>query len=724
MVKKFINTNKYTIINFILLVLVLGLTGLFWNGFMRNSDFKWTVEQMDYWSAIVELVIMATIFSFIILQKITGQAKIILLTLSVAIFAFLHSILVCLIVTTVYVVFTLIIGYIVCKILKFDTRIHVLFFSGFISVISLVALFSICGVGTPHYLKRWFAILFVLVVFMTRRKIIEYCKQIPNKLSVYGKVFDDKVLSCMLVIILTAICCLLGKANFCYDYDSLWYGLRGEYVLAPFKGVYDNVNLIACVYTYSKGFEFYSLVFAGLSSYGFIISINIILWLLMGIALFEILKELNASKKAAFGILVLFFLTPSITNLVNTAKPDIISLYLQTIAILYVVRAIKGKNKLYWIISFSVLLMTFAVKATSILFSTALGFVFVLFKLLNRKAVTKQGNSFWVLPLVGSIVVYARTIKLTGLPITSLIVSLLTKMGFKIKYPYVLQSVRVTSIKELLNKDFFVERLKRLFKIFFCPNNSALVTTEWTWWGLLFTISWILAIIFFMINIKKHILQWKHGNVQGFISASFIIISGLSFASMMLLEYPDGNYYMLMNLITYIYLGMEAYNIFSKISMCIYIPLIICNILLGAAISCAWSVGFTPIAVENWGYYNHVEKYKEVIADSKGIRDLYNFMSENNDKRSLFISYREDEMFILPGITEIYQHQRAWGGYVFESDEKLYEYATKTDIDYFIVENSTIDADGQISMILDSMVDKSEIQLETEMDGFKLYSIK
>ncbi len=674
--------------NIIGLALAIFGTAIFWIFFIRKSDFSWTAEQSGTINAVVEIALVIFFTAYILYGKFSTKSKIALVIIEVLGFAFLHSFIWAMIVGIVYSVVTIHWGSIVCRLIKVEDEIHSSFLVGFVCIISIVAILSCFKVGTPNYLRICIPLLEIIVLIIDRKASIKRIEQI-KKIFNYIPSKLDTVNVWASTFMIAAICILIGKANYCTDYDSLWYGLRSEYVLAPFTGIYDNINLVAAVYTYPKAFEIFTLVFAGLNSFSFIIGVNFAVWLLMGLVLLDIIKELGVCKNKEIIIPMLLMLTPSITNLVNSAKPDVLSLYILLIGILYSLKGIKFRNSTHWALAFSSIIMTFAIKSTSILFSTILIMVFLIYRIMagSKKGDNRIASAIWIVPLVGGFVVYARTYILTGLPMTSLVVSVLSKLGFKIKYPYVLNSSRVTSIGDLLSQDgLLLQRIIRLVQIFFYPNTSALVTTERTWWGMLFSILWLIAVADFLIHIKKRITDLKNNMTYGIVNAMFVLTSITSIGTMLILDMPDGNYYISLHAITYIYLGIyivsQMVNDYS-----FFIPIIVDNIVLSIVISCAWSVGFTPINIKDLGYYNHDEKYKQVVMASCGLCDLYDYMKERDKSRSLIIANKkEDELLSLPGITELYMHQLTWASYSLENPEELQDFLSYTGTDYLIVD--------------------------------------
>lgn len=712
--------SKY-IIKSVSILAALSSLYVFFGLFILKSDFAWTAKQPQTQYAFVEIALITAINAYVLTRKIHVKYRLLILMAGIIIFSFLHSFIWALLIGLVYIILTIHIGNIFSRLLRVEKRIHSSFSIGFAVILAVVAILSFFKIGTPYYLRRVLPFLMALAVFFDRKEIVKNYRKLPEIEEHVGSLLESKVGLWSSIFAISAIYVVIGKANFCTDYDSLWYGLRSEYVLAPSTGIFDNINLVACVYTYPKGFEIYALPFAGLNTYSFIIAVNVVIWLLCGLAIIDTVKEFGLSKGKEISSAMLLMLTPAVTNLVNTAKPDVLSLYFTLIGILYSVRALQKKREEYWIIASSSLLTTFSIKSTSIVFSTILLIVLIVFRIADRRVqIEKGGWGFWSSPVICCAITSLRNIKLTGLPMTSVIVNLLTNIGFKIKYPYVLNSSRRTSVNELLSSGLIWKRIARLPRLFFYPNSSNLITTERTWWGILFSVLFIIAIADFIINIKKRLSVISTNRVFGIINVMFILVSAASIGTMLLLDYPDGNYYMIMQAITYLYLGVYLVERFRN-GYALVVTLILENFILAIVTSCAWSVGFTPVSLKNLGYYNHVRNYKETVANNKGIRNIYDYMKEHDDARYLFLSEREDEMFVLPGITELFHHQGEWAGYSLESADALYEFASCTGVKYFLADETI--SSFQIYQALPEMQSNGWITSELEADGFTLYKV-
>lgn len=418
-----------------------------------------------------------------------------------------------------------------------------------------------------------------------------------------------------MAVILTCITIEVCKGNLGTDYDSAWYGFRSQYVLAPESGIYDKNILMCCVYNYPKGIEVLSLVFSGLSSYGYFNALNLVFAVLTLHAAYE-MGKMVAKEQHALLMVAFIALTPSIMNMSLTAKSDLSTIYMQIVGLMFAIYAMKSKQGDYLVASLGVLILTLGFKPSSIVFTTIVVGIIILFAICLRIRPRLNDLSMFILPVAAVSCLFIRTAIITGYPITSIVTSVFKSLGFYPLYPYTLSSVRTTSLRTLLTTNLFWERLRRLIKLFFYPNSSDIYTLEMTWWGPMFSVLWIIALASILVFPVKTWKRVKNSNVECFVTVSFLVISAASGGCMLLLETPDGNYFMLMQVVTYLFIATKLATLEKNLAKK-YVPpavlLGLCNLLLCLTISAAWMVGFTPIDLKNYGYYNHHSKYWLVL---------------------------------------------------------------------------------------------------------------
>lgn len=252
-------------------------------------------------------------------------------------------------------------------------------------------------------------------------------------------------------LIFTAFLIQAGRMNIALDFDTLWYGVRSEYILAGGAGIYENPGLVGMVYVYSKGLEVLTLPLSDLASHSYLLFFT--LWLaVMGLMMVYRIARLFMGREYSVLAAALCASLPAIMNMGISAKPDIITWLLQLIMIEYFFRYListgagedrngKGSgrgNVTLLILSAGAYLLSLTMKPTSLIFSTAvfgmMGIYLIGWRRLSFRASLRHWASI-ILPGAALAGIWARTMMITGMPVTSVFTSIFAKLGFEMKYP-------------------------------------------------------------------------------------------------------------------------------------------------------------------------------------------------------------------------------------------------------------------------------------------------
>ena len=246
-------------------------------------------------------------------------------------------------------------------------------------------------------------------------------------------------------LIFTAFLIQAGRMNIALDFDTLWYGVRSEYILAGGAGIYENPGLVGMVYVYSKGLEVLTLPLSDLASHSYLLFFT--LWLaVMGLMMVYRIARLFMGREYSVLAAALCASLPAIMNMGISAKPDIITWLLQLIMIEYFFRYListgagedrngKGSgrgNVTLLILSAGAYLLSLTMKPTSLIFSTAvfgmMGIYLIGWRRLSFRASLRHWASI-ILPGAALAGIWARTMMITGMPVTSVFTSIFAKWG-------------------------------------------------------------------------------------------------------------------------------------------------------------------------------------------------------------------------------------------------------------------------------------------------------
>lgn len=721
--------KKKNVVLFIIAVVSVIAAIIFWKRFIRGSDFSWTTQQTVFWDSVAETCLIFSIFFYIFYAKYSKTLhRVVAVALTFSVFAYLHAYLVVLLAVIIYAFVIFLTGHLLTRLVASNSSMkdqwHFKFVLGMAGVICIVSLLSAIKCGTPEMLRRILPVVFALEIILSWKDIVKWIRSPKTTLDAPAEEYGVWN-AALMAVILTGITIEVCKGNLGTDYDSAWYGFRSQYVLAPETGIYDKNILMCCVYTYPKGIEVLSLVFSGLSSYGYFNALNLVFAVLTLHAAYE-MGKMVAKKQHALLMVAFIALTPSIMNMSLTAKSDLSTIYMQIVGLMFAIYAIKSKQSDYLVASMGVLILTLGFKPSSIVFTTIVVGIIILFAICLRIRPRLNDLSMLILPVAAVSCLFIRTAIITGYPITSIVTSVFKSLGFYPLYPYTLSSVRTTSLRTLLTTNLFWERLRRLIKLFFYPNSSDIYTLEMTWWGPMFSVLWIIALATILVFPVKTWKRVKNSNVECFITVSFLVISAASGGCMLLLETPDGNYFMLMQVVTYLFIATRLATLEKNLAPKCIPPAVLlglCNLLLCLTISAAWMVGFTPIDLKNYGYYNHQSKYLEPMMEKNGLSNMHQYLESVSPKRLVVFSEKSQVMFYLPAISETYNELAVWGSNVLESTDSFYDYMMYAETDGILVEDQHLLIYEHGRNLLTELAERGALEIEYTSGNYVLMRV-
>lgn len=445
-----------------------------------------------------------------------------------------------------------------------------------------------------------------------------------------------------------------ARMNIGIDYDSLWYGCRAPYILNNGQGIYENLGTVGGVYVYSKGWETLTLPLSVLPSYSFLISFN--LWMAAGVvwAAYKIACFYMNRRLALFSA-VFLSAVPAVMNMGITAKTDLATLLVQLLMILEIVNALSGCREkglsLYY--GLSAFLLSWTMKPTAMVFSSAVGGMSFLYLLVTGNLALKvprkdrmQAAGAVTLAVGALTGIWARTWLITGLPVTSVFSSLLTKIGFRMKYPF--------SIREIPNsaagKGFWEQArflAGRLYGLVLNPESQDMSHVIIAWGGL--TIWFVLGLWISWLFLEKKERDQAEKRLDGWLLTVLLPYAAVNLISLYLLLQVDGNYFILL----YVLLILMGFRLLArlqsgkarKLLMWAGLPVMAFSVLLSTVTNWSWTLGFSPVDVINRGYYNHEEAWHGKLA-AAGNETIWNILAQNPRNRVISIgSHPETLMF-------------------------------------------------------------------------------
>lgn len=642
------------------------------NGFF--ADYIHFTESKRMYAEIAILAVL--IFGGLALLK-RGRSRMYWLTAVVLVFSWIHVVFLPMVVSAVYLISLLAIGRFLRKRVFFRGTVwerpyfsfYMDFLFGASFAIVVYCLLSALGVGKIAWMRLSVYALGVVALGFDFSSISCQCirgwqtlswmldgsgvsREIPRRVR---RAWTLAAGWCVLMFLIQ-----VGRLNIALDFDTLWYGVRSQYIVAGGTGLYENPGLVGMVYVYSKGFEVLTLPLCDLASHSYLTFFN--LWLaVLGIGAMvwnAVLltgerkqetesREAGIEKKLTYrsvlpGIMaaVLSISVPGIMNMALTAKADLITWLLQLIMLGCFFQYIHVYEN-HWIFlsgAAGSYFLSLTMKPTSLVFSTAvfgmMGLYLLWFWFHERGAAADLFHH--LVRLIGSLClpfgalagIWARTMKITGMPVTSVFTSIFAWFGFKMKYPFA-----TSELPQNYQEESTLHVLaRRIWQMLMQPQGEDMGHVILAWGTSLMAVLIVMLVLYGILS-KKGDEQSHIWNAALVIFFPFVIVSLISLS---MLYQIDGNYFML--LYSMLILGAcRAMEYFKKIgfypvaSKCLA-PLLVLNLIVTAISSWAWTAGFSEIHFLNKGRVNH-RAQEQARMEEKGNTLIWQEVSQNPENR-------------------------------------------------------------------------------------------
>lgn len=618
----------------------------------------------------VEIAILAVlIFGGLALLK-RGRSRMYWLTVVVLVFSWIHVVFLPMVVSAMYLISLLAIGRFLRKRVFFRGTVwerpyfsfYMDFLFGASFAIVVYCLLSALGVGKIAWMRLSVYALGVAALGFDFSSISCQCimgwqtlswmldgsgvsREIPRRVR---RAWTLAAGWCVLMFLIQ-----VGRLNIALDFDTLWYGVRSQYIVAGGTGLYENPGLVGMVYVYSKGFEVLTLPLCDLASHSYLTFFN--LWLaVLGIgamvwnaALLTGNRKQETEKKLTYhsvlpGIMaaVLTVSVPGIMNMALTAKADLITWLLQLIMLGCFFQYIHVYEN-HWIFlsgAAGSYFLSLTMKPTSLVFSTAvfgmMGLYLLWFWFHERGAAADLFHH--LVRLIGSLClpfgaltgIWARTMKITGMPVTSVFTSIFAWFGFKMKYPFA-----TSELPQNYQEESTLHVLaRRIWQMLMQPQGEDMGHVILAWGTSLMAVLIVMLVLYGILS-KRGEGQSRIWNAALVIFFPFVIVSLISLS---MLYQIDGNYFML--LYSMLILGAcRAMAYFKKIgfyplaSKCLA-PLLVLNLIVTAISSWAWTAGFSEIHLLNKGRVNH-RAQEQARMEEKGNTLIWQEVSQDPENR-------------------------------------------------------------------------------------------
>lgn len=546
------SNNRFKLKCAIIIILAIVLTMVPFYNIIIKGVYGWHVLQPQFWQGGLEVIgFMCMTFLLLLLSKksekpynLKNKNGIILIIFG-SVYLSMNGVIIPFVTVYLYFEALCFIGSVSCK---GEDNIIINFISG-VSVWSFFAIIcSLLKSGTINDL-RWLTVVLTLIsAIMNKKPYI----LLPNKFLNYFNANKDLLSKFLNICIIFFFLALVAKTNTALDTDSLWYGLRPEYVLVGPNSFYDYLGYSAFVYYYPKLMELLFLPISGLKDYSFILTANIGILALLMVAFYNLCVNvkllLNINKKFILAFCLFVFTVPAIANISVTAKPDILGCFLTFCAFMFFVESLECKRYKHFIYSLCCMALLTGTKLTYILWG---GLVFIaILIVVIKKFISKDlyynnfkpSNIGWNSYIIcffsffAILGIHLRTLLLTGFPIYPTFINLFSKLGFSAKNLAKNKSISLSADFDTL-KDLVINFLQRVYYMIFNPNSLGNVIMLWT--------STIVVFMFVFVILHYRNIKSKKNDTELFFKICVVLFIISSIYYVATLPQLDGNYFIL-----------------------------------------------------------------------------------------------------------------------------------------------------------------------------------
>lgn len=606
-----------------------------------HGIYSWASHTSEYREMMIELAVLYVLLAASLCLVRRPLWKFGLCAAVSAVFLWCHVVLVPMVVAAAYVAYLVGIGYLLRRCvfrIRTEEGCWADFLLGSAAVITVFCLMSALGIGAIRLLRAWIAVTAVMVIAgIALLHRLDHAGHPVHTAGLGDIGACSRAQLLMIALILLMLLLEAGRMNISLDFDTLWYSVRSEYMLdnGPL-GIYENMGTVSLVYTYSKGWEVLTLPLCDLPSHSFLLSFNLIV---TGACLLLAWRIALRYMKAGWALTVPFLMagTPGIMNMGISGKSDSVTLFLQLILLFYMTEYICSRRTADLILSFGALLLSWTMKPTALIFSTLLFGMSGIYLLAARKLSLRGKAGEWlsVLPCGAALLlIWYRTYLFVGVPVTSVFSGIFQKIGFKVKYPFLVWSLPAYGAKDTISESAR-QLLGRLWGVFCLPEGDSMSRVLIAWCSLILV---FLALVWLgSLFLPKQKPAGEGGQALLRYGRTLLIplILG-SILSIQNLKQVDGNYFMLLYAMAILsgcalMARLESRGMQRRLK-CLLIPLTMFNVMMISLSNLAWSVGFTPVQLVHPGYCDHEEQQYEEMVES-GNEQIWKILAADPQNR-------------------------------------------------------------------------------------------
>lgn len=724
------------------------------NGLFLDGVYSWHIRQPEFLTMILETAGLALIWGAVWLFVEQRWIRVMATAVVCLAFVWCHVVFLPMLVSGIYLIYVYLVGYTIrTRLIRSDEGIRDGwlwdFVLGWSAVMILFSLMSVIGIGGIGSLKAATAGIGIGVILCSGRAAVQEWKNgtagngerhrpcgnvndtagnenRSKNISSVHKWQMTKFQAILLVFMIVMVAIQVGRMGISLDFDSLWYGVRSEYILDNGRGIYENMGSVGLVYTYPKGLEVLLLPLSNLASHSYLIFFNIWMAVLSLMAVYKIGRFYMGRTYSMLAAACVSSI-PAVMNMSITAKTDTATLFIQLVMVLFMLHYLREKEPRYLFASLGAFFLSWTLKPTAVVFSTAVFGMSVLYLLGTRQFVWKAPGRVWLsllIPFAALAAIWGRTMIMVGIPVTSVFSSIFLKLGFQLKYPFSVLPLNGSSVEEGSIWGYLAETLYRMA---LNPSGEDMNHVVIAWGTSLVFFLTVTALLLMCIVRKTgktgrartdRITKGSQNNWECIDTASnltryahtvMIPFVAVCLISLLMLGQIDGNYFMLLDVFLVLYacaaISRMGNKTFRKRILILMFPILLLNVPVTMVSNWAWSLGYTPVNLINKGRINHRElQHQEMI--SLGNSAIWDILAADPATR-VIAAGNHPQVFNFPCNVQSYDDiTSSWGNVrLVKTMDDFIGYLTYAKTDYIYMQAGTVDAGSRCHELMGYLIE-------------------
>ena len=410
-----------------------------------EGPFWWHIRQPAFWQGGIELLVLAALLGATF-YFLTGWRRVLIVLILCELYARRQGVDLAILISLLYYESIAALGALILRRFRTlglgDTE-KCLFgiMVGTLTWSCIEWILSAIGPGSVHDLQIAALVVLGASLLLLRR--------LPVLSRVFSHVGKRKVSGALLgAFVCTVVLMLFAKASVSIDYDSLWYGVRGDRVLVAAGSVFKGLGLVSPVHYGPQAYELLLVPLTGLRSVTAILGFSIWCWVGLGVCLYSITDRLHWAPKVKLFAVALALATPAAMNIAITAKGDVMGATWVLFGAYAIIVYRLTRHRPWLVVAFFAALAATAFRMSVLPYAGLTGLfalcAFVTSFLPKQRKVEpaqRMAAGSWVWIAAASAVLFvlvtARTFLLAGVPFAevSTLVNLSEHLGFSPRFP-------------------------------------------------------------------------------------------------------------------------------------------------------------------------------------------------------------------------------------------------------------------------------------------------